>query len=153
MSEEEVRAPIPDAGFRFYRAEPVPKHWADPAWPDNYFGGRWGPPYSLLQGSFAPEGSRLPPGEADRDTAARPVIQRGMLAWAAGGGGPDFFVALAQHPEWGHGHTVWATVLPEDMAVIDAVMRRPLRVSNWGSINATELVTPLPFRLQQGPAK
>ena len=38
-------------------------------------------------------------------------------------------------------------MLPSDMAVIDAVMRRPLRVSNWGSINATELVVPMPFRL------
>lgn len=62
-------------------------------------------------------------------------------------GGPDFFIALAQHPEWGNGHTVFAEVFPEDMAVIDALMRRPLRVSNWGSINATELVTPMPFRL------
>jgi hypothetical protein len=33
------------------------------------------------------------------------------------------------------------------MAVIDAIMRRPLRVANWGSINATELITPLPYRL------
>lgn len=30
-------------------------------------------------------------------------------------------------------------------------MRRPLRVSNWGSINATELVTPLPFSLVPPP--
>ena len=62
-------------------------------------------------------------------------------------GGPDFFIALAQHPEWGNGHTVWAEVLPADMAVVDAIMRNPLRVSNWGSINATELVTPMPFLL------
>eukprot|EP00967_Tisochrysis_lutea_P145969 scaffold274767_cov27-Tisochrysis_lutea.AAC.4 len=26
-------------------------------------------------------------------------------------------------------------------------MSRPLRVTNWGSINATELVTPVPFQL------
>ena len=37
--------------------------------------------------------------------------------------------------------------LGDDMAVVDAIMRRPLRVSNWGSINATELVTPVPYRL------
>ena len=30
-------------------------------------------------------------------------------------------------------------------ATVDAILRRPLRVSNWGSINATELVTPMPF--------
>ena len=60
---------------------------------------------------------------------------------------PDFFIALAQHPEWGNGHTVWAEVLPQDMAVVDAIMRRPLRVANWGSINATELITPVPYAL------
>ena len=75
------------------------------------------------------------------------MIQRGMVAWVAGGGGPDFFIALAEHPEWGNGHTVFAEVVAEDMAVVDTIMRRPLRVSNWGSINATELVTPLPFRI------
>jgi hypothetical protein len=33
------------------------------------------------------------------------------------------------------------------MNVIDTLMRRPLRVSNWGSINATELITPMPFKI------
>ena len=33
-----------------------------------------------------------------------------MIAWAGGGGGPDAFIALANHPEWGHGHTVWGEV-------------------------------------------
>ena len=64
------------------------------------------------------------------------------------GGGPEFFIALAEHPEWSTGHTVWASVVPEDMAVVDAILRRPLKVANWGSINATELVTPLPFCLE-----
>lgn len=138
----------PRSGLRFYRAEPVPAHWASPEWPDNYFGGRWGPPYALLQGSFMPDRAQLKPGAADHAAPARPVIQRGMLAWAAGQGGPDFFIALAQHPEWGNGHTVFGEVLPEDMAIVDAIMRRPLRIANWGSINATELVTPLPFKLR-----
>ena len=139
-------------GLRFYRAEPVPAHWASPDWPDNYFGGRWGPPYALLQGSLRPRASIVRPAAPDSAQGAKPVIRRGMVAWAGGGGGPDFFVALAQHPEWGNGHTVWAEVVPGDMAVIDAIMRRPLRVANWGSINATELVTPLPFALL-GPAE
>ena len=46
---------------------------------------------------------------------------------------------------------MFAEVLPADMAIVDAIMRRPLRVSNWGSINATELVSPLPFRLVPPP--
>ena len=140
--------PVRD-GLRFYRAEPVPDRWGSLDWPDNYFGGRWGPPYALLQGSLRPSGTRVRPSSADSGQGAKPVIRRGMVAWAGGGGGPDFFIALAQHPEWGNGHTVWAEVLPPDMAVIDAIMRRPLRVSNWGSINATELVTPVPFDLMR----
>ena len=60
-------------------------------------------------------------------------------------GGPDFFIALASHPEWGNGHTVWGEVLEQDMTVVDQIMVRPLKVSNWGVINATELVTPMPF--------
>lgn len=146
-----MRVPEPGAlaadGLRFYRAEPVPKHWGSLEWPDNYFGGRWGPPYALLQGSLHPQGSKVRPSAADFAQGARPVIRRGFVAWAGGRGGPDFFIALAQHPEWGNGHTVFAEVFPEDMAVIDALMRRPLRVANWGSINATELVKPMPFRL------
>ena len=138
--------PVRD-GLRFYRAEPVPARWGSPDWPDNYFGGRWGPPYALLQGSLRPRATRVRPASPDSGQGAKPVIRRGMVAWAGGGGGPDFFIALAQHPEWGNGHTVWAEVLPSDMAVIDAVMRRPLRVSNWGSINATELITPVPYEL------
>ena len=40
-----------------------------------------------------------------------------MCAWAGGGSGPDFFVALAHHPEWGTGHTVWGDVIGGDMRV------------------------------------
>ncbi len=71
----------PRNGLRFYRAEPVPKHWGSLEWPDNYFGGRWGPPYALLQGSLRPSGSQVKPAAADLGQAARPVIRRGMLAW------------------------------------------------------------------------
>lgn len=140
---------------------PRPRRSKD--WPDNYFGGRWGPPYALLQGSLQPAGSSVKPARPDFGPGARPVIARGMLAWAAGGGaarasrprpgllrhtrrppgrrpkepgrgwgahvtssltaasfggttgGPDFFVALAQHPEWGTGHTVFAEVVEGDM--------------------------------------
>ena len=151
-----AEAPIVDPsrptrdGLRFYRAEPVPDRWGSLDWPDNYFGGRWGPPYALLQGSLRPTGTRVRPSAPDSGPGAKPVIRRGYVAWAGGGGGPDFFIALAQHPEWGNGHTVWAEVLPGDMAVVDAIMRRPLRVSNWGSINATELVTPVPYTMVLG---
>ena len=77
-----------------------------------------------VQGSLQPTGTKERVGHADTSQKARPVIRRGMLAWAGGAGGPDFFIALAQHPEWGNGHTVFGEVFPEDMAVIDKLMTR-----------------------------
>lgn len=143
-------------GCKFYRAEPVPPNWGSLDAPDSWDGGRWGPPYALLQGTFLPArpdspGAALPkPPPAETGQGARPLIRRGMIAWAGGGGGPDGFVALADHPEWGHGHTVFAEVVSEDMAVLDKLMReRPIRVENWRAINASVFVTPLPFRLRR----
>jgi hypothetical protein len=46
-------------GCRFYRAEPVPEWWGSPELADSSFGGRWGPPYALLQGAFAPSGPKV----------------------------------------------------------------------------------------------
>lgn len=140
-------------GCRFYRAEPVPPHWGSLEAADSWSGGRWGPPYALMQGSLMPTAADEPAAglpekpEADMGAAARPVIRRGVLAWAGGGGGPDPFIALADHPEWGHGHTVWGEVLAEDMAVVDTLMTRPIRVESWGTINASVFVSPLPFSL------
>ena len=94
-SAEEGKA----AGLRFYRAEPVPPTWGSSDLPDTWDGGRWGPPYALLQGTLKPQGSTVKAAKADAGEGARPVVRRGMLAWAGGGGGPDFFCALADHPE------------------------------------------------------
>jgi hypothetical protein len=113
-----------------YRGEPVPPYWGSEEYPDRYFDhGRWGPPYALVQGAFLVDDSDSssttvvpPPAEQHR-----PIIQRGMVAWAGGQGGPHFFVALADHPEWGNGHTVFAAVGEEDMKVMDSlVLERPL---------------------------
>lgn len=144
------------SGCRWYRAEPVPVNWGSLDAPDSWNGGRWGPPYALLQGSFMPARTDDPggaplPGAPPAETGkrARPLIRRGMIAWAGGGGGPDGFIALADHPEWGHGHTVWGEVVSTDMSVVDRIMQeRPIRVENWGSINASVFATPLPFRLR-----
>eukprot|EP00545_Synedropsis_sp_CCMP1620_P005718 CAMPEP_0119019778 /NCGR_PEP_ID=MMETSP1176-20130426/22629_1 /TAXON_ID=265551 /ORGANISM="Synedropsis recta cf, Strain CCMP1620" /LENGTH=240 /DNA_ID=CAMNT_0006974063 /DNA_START=36 /DNA_END=758 /DNA_ORIENTATION=+ len=106
-----------------YRAEPVPEYWGSPDRPDRWFdGGRWGPPYALIQGKMAIDNHEIAEAEDHR-----PIIQRGMVAWAGGKGGPHFFIALADHPEWKHDHTVWATVLEEDMALVDALMNLPLK--------------------------
>jgi cyclophilin family peptidyl-prolyl cis-trans isomerase len=142
------------ANCRFYRAEPVMADWGSAALPDSWDGGRWGPPYALMQGSFMPahadaaDGVLPPKPAAELSAAARPLIRRGMLAWAGGGGGPDAFLALAPHPEWGHGHTVWGEVVADDMSIVDQLMRRPIKTENWGTITASVFETPLAFTLR-----
>lgn len=126
------------AGCRFYRAEPVPPGW----------GRRWffGPPYALLQGSFGGRASEpfpLLPGPAEGGL----VLDRGSLIMIDKG--PDFLIGLARHPEWATSYTHLGDVVAEDMAaVVDAIMRTPLVVQNWGAINATVLKEPLGFRLE-----
>jgi cyclophilin family peptidyl-prolyl cis-trans isomerase len=153
-----VRAAPACANCRFYRAEPVPAVWGSTDAPDTWKGGRWGPPYALMQGNFLPSkpdvpgGAALPPKPpAETSQRARPMIRRGMLAWAGGGGGPDGFIALAQHPEWGHGHTVFGEVVAEDMDIVDRLMERPIRSEDWGAITASVFVEPLTFSLRALP--
>ena len=62
-------------GCTFYRAEAVPKHWGSLDWPDNYHGGRWGPPYALLQGGLSARGARGPNAPREDD----PVVRRAPL--------------------------------------------------------------------------
>ena len=118
---------------RFYRAEPIPP----PGAVDN-FGGP-GPPYALVQGSLAsPEFKPI-----EREGA--PLVQRGDACFI--GTGPDFFVALHGHPEWGNGHTVWGRVMGS-MAGVDAIVQQPLKNETWGETHVSVLVTPLPFTLR-----
>jgi len=114
----------------FYRSEAKPK----PGAIDN-FGGP-GPPYALVQG-------RMPfPGRAGSlPKEHSPILRRGMVAVIQGG--PDFFIAVGDHPEWGNAHVVWGVV--EDMSVVDAITRMPVREQVWGQTHVTELITPIPF--------
>lgn len=137
-------------GLHFYRAEPRPDFWASTSRADSAYGGRWGPPYALLQGSMkSVKAASLEYPVADGGEGARPPLARGHVAWAGGGGGPDFFIALAEHPEWGIGHTVFAEVLRDDMKTVDKIMARPLRAENWNGLNVTVLAEPVPFALMR----
>jgi hypothetical protein len=123
---------------RFYRAEALPA----PGAVDN-FGGP-GPPYALIQGSLAS------PGFAPIDKEAAPLVQRGDACFI--GSGPDFFIAVGPHPEWGTGHTVWGRVEPGGMATVDEIgLRQPKKEETWGETHVTVLVTPLPFTLRLEP--
>lgn len=128
-----------------YRAEPVPDYWGSPDYPDRWFdGGRWGPPYALLQGELtATSSANIQIAKAED---YRPIIQRGMVAWAGGQGGPHFFIALADHPEWQHDHSVWATVPhDEDMALLDELLvTQPLKaITPKRPPNLSYFVTPI----------
>lgn len=129
-------------GCSFYRAEAVPATWGSVELPDSHNPGRWGPPYALLQGGLRADGVAMPAESTAREDA--PVIQRGMVAWAGGGSGPDFFVALAEHPEWGRGHTVWGDVVEADMVVLERLLALPTKVRP-GNPPVTNLVTPVPL--------
>ncbi|KAG7371199.1 hypothetical protein IV203_019769 [Nitzschia inconspicua] len=133
-----------------YRGEPVPTYWGSKDYPDRYFdNGRWGPPYALVQEIVVSDDPKVwqPPRQQQ---PFRPSIQRGMVAWAGGQGGPHFFVALADHPEWGQSHTVFATVLEDDMKLLYAlVVERPLVTTQpMQPPIVTNFVDPIPITLR-----
>eukprot|EP00241_Pyramimonas_parkeae_P018323 CAMPEP_0114284502 /NCGR_PEP_ID=MMETSP0059-20121206/4682_1 /TAXON_ID=36894 /ORGANISM="Pyramimonas parkeae, Strain CCMP726" /LENGTH=344 /DNA_ID=CAMNT_0001405327 /DNA_START=304 /DNA_END=1338 /DNA_ORIENTATION=+ len=126
----------------FYRAEVVPDGWG--------VDGFWGPPYALLQGGLRGVPGIVPPNQGEtgdymHSSTYPPVMKRGMLAWAGGGKGPDFFIATASHDEWGLGHTVWGEVDDEtSLHVVDAVVALPTRTQP-GTVTTTPLLRPVTF--------
>lgn len=103
-----------------------------------------GPPYALLQGTLYTEGILY----KDIPREAAPVVQRGHVCLI--GAGPDFFISLAHHPEWGHGHTVFGEVVEEDMKVVDSIVGMPTKAAKWAEVEVRELAEPLNFMLKPG---
>lgn len=127
-------APGGCAACRFYRSEALPK----PGAVDN-FGGP-GPPYALVQGSLSSPLFK----EVAKEGA--PLVDRGDACLI--GSGPDFFLAVGPHHEWGNGHTVWGRVRDAaSLAVVDAIAAQPVKEEVWGQTHVTTLLTPLPFTL------
>ena len=88
-----------------------------------------------------------------RPASAVPYVPRTVALTPGGASGPAFFVALADHPEWGRGHTVFADVVGEDMPVVERIVAQPA-TTGTGSIPITNLVTPVKIsleRLKSGP--
>ena len=75
-------------------------------------------------------------------------MTKGMVAWAGGGNGPDFFINIYDDPVewWGQQHTVWGSVdAPADWEFIeDNLLTRP--VQNRGGMNMLE--DPIDFQIQ-----
>eukprot|EP00558_Chaetoceros_sp_UNC1202_P009426 CAMPEP_0197245254 /NCGR_PEP_ID=MMETSP1429-20130617/10096_1 /TAXON_ID=49237 /ORGANISM="Chaetoceros sp., Strain UNC1202" /LENGTH=226 /DNA_ID=CAMNT_0042705715 /DNA_START=195 /DNA_END=875 /DNA_ORIENTATION=+ len=56
-----------------------------------------------------------------------PMMTRGMVGWAAGKGGPDFFIHNYDRAAdwWGHEHTVWGQVIDESLEVVSKILDLP----------------------------
>jgi hypothetical protein len=118
----------------FYRSEAVPEVGAI----DNYGGP--GPPYALIQAS---QTGRMSVGRMPREFA--PLVERGFACLI--GEGPDWFIAIDKHHEWGHGHSVWGIVEDdESLEVADEITRLPIRNERWGQTNVTVLVEKVSFQ-------
>jgi len=97
---------------------------------------------------------RIPKGECPdelrtdpkyKDNCHGPIMTRGMVGWAGGKSGPDFFIDWYKNPAefWKTQHTVWGEVmLEESSGVIEEIWKLP--TENKG---LTYLVEPLKFTM------
>lgn len=76
-----------------------------------------------------------------------PTIRRGSVAWV--GSGPEFFISLANHEEWRKAYTVFGSVLPEDMVIVEKIAALPTKSDIWININVSVLEKPVPFWFQR----
>ncbi|KAL3802140.1 hypothetical protein ACHAW5_000225 [Stephanodiscus triporus] len=61
-----------------------------------------------------------------------PVMTRGMVGWAGGGSGPDFFINTFAKPVdwWENQHTVWGEIRDEEsLRVVESAYDLPAHVS------------------------
>ena len=76
-----------------------------------------------------------------------PIMTRGMVAWAAGRSGPDFFINDYPQPStwWGTVHTVFGEIQDDtSFAVIDEIWKLPTHKIDVGFTHLDEL---LPFQI------
>lgn len=75
-----------------------------------------------------------------------PIMTRGMVGWAAGEGGPDFFIDYYPKPAdwWGHDHTVWGEIVDEEsLDVVERMLKLPTHEDGLMMLD-----TPIPIELQ-----
>lgn len=61
-----------------------------------------------------------------------PIMTKGMVGWAGGGTGPDFFIVLSPTPVtfWAHDHTVWGEVEGDaSLRVVERINSQPTHES------------------------
>ncbi|CAN8324873.1 unnamed protein product [Cochlearia groenlandica] len=127
------------AGCQFHRAENRGSYWDSEG--NHVNNAPYGPPYAMIQGILQPEGNMFSPIPTERC----PTITRGSVAWV--GSGPEFFISLANHHEWKQSYTVFGSVLPEDMDVVEKLASLPTRADVWKSVNVSVLQKPVSLTL------
>ena len=133
---------LPSSLLRAHNLDPI----SPPTWGKHFW---WGPPYAFLQGRLwhGGHGPWFPNSTSLPAEGTLPVLHRGTVELV--GGGPDFLIALADHPMMPP-HNAFAHVVEEDMAHLDTLVQRgPLKVQSWGTINATVFKKQVPFALER----
>ena len=133
---------LPDDILRAHQLDPQ----RPPRWGSNFW---WGAPYGFIQGRLW-HGGPGPWKPTDTNLPSEhflPVLHRGTVELV--GQGPDFLIALADHPMMPP-HNAFAHVVEEDMPILDRLIERgPLKVQNWGAINSTVFAKAVPFTLRR----
>ncbi|KAK2648171.1 hypothetical protein Ddye_015660 [Dipteronia dyeriana] len=128
------------AGCQFHRAEGRGHSWDQEG--HHIENAPLGPPFALIQGILEAQGTAFKKIPIE----VCPSIRRGSVAWV--GSGPEFFISLANHPEWKNSYTVFGSVLPEDMEIAEKIAQLPTKLDVWNNINVSvlEKSVPLMFR-------
>lgn len=129
------------AGCQFYRAEGRGNIWDAAGHRINQ--SQAGPPYAVVQGTLEAEGTLF----KEIPKEACPSIMRGTMGWI--GGGPDFFISLANHEEWYPKYTVFAYVLPADMHVVEKLASLSTSMSLWSGVRVSVLHKFVSLRLKK----
>ncbi|KAK4592615.1 hypothetical protein RGQ29_016944 [Quercus rubra] len=128
-------------GCQFYRAESRGNFWDSEG--NHIENAPFGPPFAVIQGTLEAIGSSF----KDIPTETCPTIRRGSVAWV--GSGPEFFISLANHNEWKKAYTVFGSVLPEDMEIVELIAQLPTKPEVWSNINVSVLEKPVAFQFQK----
>ncbi|XP_057979714.1 uncharacterized protein LOC131165717 isoform X2 [Malania oleifera] len=126
------------AGCQFYRAESRGSSWDTEG--RHIENAAFGPPFALIQGTLEPYGTTF----MSIPREACPTVRRGSVAWV--GNGPDFFISLANHHEWKNVHTVFGSVLPEDMEIAEKIAQLPTEQDIWSDVTVRVLKNPVGLR-------
>jgi hypothetical protein len=54
-------------------------------------------------------------------------MQRGLVCWAGGGGGPDWFVNMIDQSGFGDSHLCWGLVDAAGMGVFERILKLPVK--------------------------